>query len=402
MRALSQMQWWNSIESLQFTTFVANWIIAIAGIITASAAVVTLVVGSRIDTLEDEREAERDRVMKQTIQDVGTKTIETAQRVETLPEVRGFLTPSNRPTPDLSNVGPIIGMLNNVPETTVLLIMGSSVTVVDSLPSQIISQGGEPMFSIGKGDGGIWFSAKFFDENGDALCEIVKNEFNRSLKTTLRIERTPSTITVFDNQSKPVVFVDYINPQCIKVLGDFYLRQKRRVLLTPTFDNLIMPGSGCVFRLGPHGVDIPLYVPPNEAFPNLKTAAKLPQLNRDAMLGPLSIPPSKGLTIYLSAADKSKALGDEFASLLSEAGWKVEREEYNFPVIGVAVVSPPPGGWDDLRARHATEELVKVLDTNGIPTKRRSIMMGVWGKGPDDVRIIVGPIPENIKDMQVE
>jgi hypothetical protein len=120
----------------------------------------------------------------------------------------------------------------NLPPNVVRLYLGSLLTWAYKYPFTVISQGTEDLMVINRDNyGDVWLNAKFFDETGKIMCEIVNNRFRRNPGNTWAFRQTPISIAVLNEESRPVVNVEYINPEAIRITGDFYLRDGFHVIL---------------------------------------------------------------------------------------------------------------------------------------------------------------------------
>ena len=138
----------------------------------------------------------------------------------------GFLLPGTSPTP------PIMGQ---IPEGSIAILLGDTVTSNSSFPHVVISQSDEPMLTLGVEANRLWVSANFFSEDGEIVAKIVKNKVyvNKANMTYWMREQTASHLTVFNKQNKIVIDVSYLNPSAVSILGDFYLRNKLPVVIEP-------------------------------------------------------------------------------------------------------------------------------------------------------------------------
>lgn len=65
------------------------------------------------------------------------------------------------------------------------------------------------------------------------LCvNIVKNRYHLNSDKCFRPDLvTPHHLTVFDKQARPALDIEYINNRTVKILGDFYFRNGRHVVI---------------------------------------------------------------------------------------------------------------------------------------------------------------------------
>jgi hypothetical protein len=82
---------------------------------------------------------------------------------------------------------------------------------------------GEPMLEVAEKDGGLLVSAKVFDRDGKIIAKIIDNEFFLNRNNMFRADRPDkSTLEVFDQYDKRVLFVRYLNKRAIAIFGEFY------------------------------------------------------------------------------------------------------------------------------------------------------------------------------------
>ena len=248
------MSWWNSIEILQSLSFHAAWIAALTGFIAAVTAGFSWIASTRVDTLEGQNSAitsQADANERATIK------ADIAKAKKLIPETTGLLSPGNGPIPanpiimthaqlreeSLSRVPPeqrdqrakrFDENMANVPdlqESSVRIYFGSSATWTNEFPYTVIAQGNEDMVMLERIGDKIAFSAKFFDQDGKIVCEIVKNQFHVNPHKMFRMEKTDHRLRVFNDEARRVIDVEYINPTAIRLLGDFYMREGRHVVI---------------------------------------------------------------------------------------------------------------------------------------------------------------------------
>ena len=83
-----------------------------------------------------------------------------------------------------------------------------------------------------RSQGGLLLSAQFFDKDGDIICRIRDNKFTLNRDKVFDIDQTPHALTVFDKQDRKVFVLDFVNDRAVKLLGDFFVRDGVRILIT--------------------------------------------------------------------------------------------------------------------------------------------------------------------------
>jgi hypothetical protein len=148
------------------------------------------------------------------------------------------LMPGNGPDPEIK------GKIQPSGLATTFVLLGNALGWTNVLPRTVLAQGDEPMIVIDKQNSNAWVSAKFFDQTGTIICEIVRNHFHLNegnpRGNVFRKEITPHKLIVFDYEAKPVLEVEFVNPRTFRLLGDFYLRRGVHVVITP--EKLILGG----------------------------------------------------------------------------------------------------------------------------------------------------------------
>ena len=90
------------------------------------------------------------------------------------------------------------------------------------LPFPVVKEQGEWVVLLGQEDSKLWVSAKLCNADGKIDCEIDKNKLQINEKNAFRIEQTPHTLTVYDNDAKKVFAIHFLNDHAIRLFGDFY------------------------------------------------------------------------------------------------------------------------------------------------------------------------------------
>jgi hypothetical protein len=209
------------------------------------------------------------------------------------------------------------------------------------------------------------------------------------------------TLIVYDHERRIVFKMQYLNSQAIRIWGDFYLRNGRRVIIDDETDTMYGGwGAGNVVHVGDPGTAKGDYVlfndftveSANAYFGELPTITRLPRLDSEALVPQLKSLSFPELTVQVATANTSRPLAIELIRIMRDAGWTVLEEPYLNPCIGVRIETHGSPDWDDQRANKATYALTDILNSSGIPTERK-------GRLDDptlritNFRVVVGPIP---------
>lgn len=116
--------------------------------------------------------------------------------------------------------------------------VGNSRAIAHTFPTSIIRQGladgtKEDILILGKEKGRLWVSAKFFNKNGNIICELVKNRIHLNHDELFRIEKTPSRLTVFDKRAKVALDIEFTTSVSARLLGEFWIREGLKVSIGP-------------------------------------------------------------------------------------------------------------------------------------------------------------------------
>jgi hypothetical protein len=114
---------------------------------------------------------------------------------------------------------------DEIRDSRFFVFLGRAIVCVDHFPFAIIRQLDESMISLDREGHALALSAKFFNEAGKIVCEIVRNELHFNEKNIFRIERaSPQQFSVLDDEARQVISVEYINARAVRIIGYFFLR----------------------------------------------------------------------------------------------------------------------------------------------------------------------------------
>lgn len=166
------------------------------------------------------------------------------ETLEKVKEREGSLFPDNLPNP--------VTRCNVPPRKQSLYFAGGAAWNM-RFPYSVFKIHDEDVISLDQDDkGGFLISAKIFDDRGDLVVNIRKNKFLATYAASY-IERTKSSIIVYDRRGKVALSVRFVNPYSIEVAGNFYSRDgveingddKKIIIGTATFSgNCFNGGSG--------------------------------------------------------------------------------------------------------------------------------------------------------------
>jgi hypothetical protein len=147
------------------------------------------------------------------------------------PDNANVITPDSKPRP-------FFNRNFKAPDDKFLLILGDFLAWKTELPMIVLMQREEPLITLNKEPRGMSLSAKFFNANGKIVAEIDRNEIHPNPVNFWRLKKTEHRVTIFDDEAKVVVDVQYLNPKTVKILGRFFAR------------------DGLPIALGEHGISV--------------------------------------------------------------------------------------------------------------------------------------------------
>lgn len=101
----------------------------------------------------------------------------------------------------------------------------------------VILTGDTPILSVQKShEGYIYLSASVIGDDGKFMAKINQNEFIRNPHTTWyqKVSDDKSTLSIYDDRDREVLYVRYMNPQAIKVRGRFNYPGRKTLVITDT------------------------------------------------------------------------------------------------------------------------------------------------------------------------
>jgi len=149
-----------------------------------------------------------------------------------------YIVPSNEPTPPNPCLTRDWKELTFPPETC-FLYLGKSLayTTKDSFDIVVVDE--KPILSIRRNEYGLFINFKLFDEKGTILVEIIDNKIKKNINNFCTLERPDEhTLRVLDSNNSEKLFVKYLNPSSIFILGDIYKDSKKNFIVKEDYVDL--------------------------------------------------------------------------------------------------------------------------------------------------------------------
>jgi hypothetical protein len=106
-----------------------------------------------------------------------------------------------------------------IPKGDVALYLGNTVSVITVFPHVVFRVHGDDVFVIERDSSGVLVSFQAFDDRGNVVVRLARNQFV-AVNPASHVERpSPSNLIVFDDQGTKVLDVQFLNPQAIKITG---------------------------------------------------------------------------------------------------------------------------------------------------------------------------------------
>lgn len=150
--------------------------------------------------------------------------------------LRGLLVPAYEPSP--------ANPCRYAPDSAFFLYYGNSVTwtVNTGVTLNVIKFAGENVLSFERTPSGIVVNAIIRDEKGDEVATIKKNVFRARYGSEYdATSQDAHSILVLNSKDQVVLYVRYLNPQAVKVLGIF--RRPNRPPITVNEDGITGYGT---------------------------------------------------------------------------------------------------------------------------------------------------------------
>ncbi|HEX4147163.1 MAG TPA: DUF3500 domain-containing protein [Pirellulales bacterium] len=188
------------------------------------AAILATIGCSRTGDLRGETDAAAAR------QQPGDEQAADGQSLPVESEEADLLAPDNIPIPDLDTEEKRKG--KGIPESVIIVDFGGTVrSFAADFPFPVVKEQGEWVILLGQEGSKLWVSARFYNDAGQMVCEIEKNQLRTNDQNAYRIERTPHALTVFDQEAKKVFAIHFLNDRAVRLFGDFYSREGCHVVI---------------------------------------------------------------------------------------------------------------------------------------------------------------------------
>jgi len=106
-----------------------------------------------------------------------------------------------------------------IPSGAVALYLGNRVSVINKFPHVVFRARGEDVFVIERDASGLLVSLRVFDDRGNIVARLARNQF-AAMNSASHVKRpSPSSLSVFDDRDAKVLDVQFLNPQAIKITG---------------------------------------------------------------------------------------------------------------------------------------------------------------------------------------
>jgi hypothetical protein len=146
--------------------------------------------------------------------------------------VADVTTSSNNPTAITPDSQPRPKTWRPVPDDKFLLILGDFLAWKSGLPMVALMQREEPLIVLNEEPTGMSLSANFFNAEGKIVAEIDRNEIHPNPEKFWRLKKTAHRLTVFNDEAKVVMDVQFLNPLTVKIVGQFFARNGVPVVLS--------------------------------------------------------------------------------------------------------------------------------------------------------------------------
>ncbi len=164
----------------------------------------------------------------------------------------GYLVPASDPNRDdkCATRVPAEAFRAYLGDSTIWTKSGKSTLPVPNSPYPVIvagNAGNMPLLSIEKStEGYLYLAAQIIAADGRFMAKIDRNEFKRNPHTTWYQKRPDrSTLAIYDDHDREVLYVRYMNSHAIKIRGIFtYPNQQRTLMITDT--EILGPGGATI------------------------------------------------------------------------------------------------------------------------------------------------------------
>lgn len=111
----------------------------------------------------------------------------------------------------------------DIPANDVAIYVGNSIAHTSAQSFTLIEVGDEKLIYVERTSVGLVITATIRDQSGAVVAKITRNVF-KSESNAKYEPKSPDahTFYVLDDKDQVILFVDYLNPNALKVLGRFY------------------------------------------------------------------------------------------------------------------------------------------------------------------------------------
>jgi hypothetical protein len=164
-------------------------------------------------------------------------------------ETHGILLPASEPTP--RNGRGILGV--QIPDNAILFIAGANGAWTTSQgKSQVLKIGEVTVLSVERTGNDLAFDAEIFDEKGELVVRIIKDEFHLIAGKYSYRDRSGdrSKITVYDSKGAEMLYINRANPKTVIVRSVFNTPDgltvratDDEILLLPNYNGIAQTGK---------------------------------------------------------------------------------------------------------------------------------------------------------------
>ena len=154
------------------------------------------------------------------------------------PPVKPYIIPSNEPNPPNPCLTRDWKKINFPPETC-FVYLGKSLAYTTKDSFDVVMVDDKPILSIRRNEYGLFISFRLFDVRGIILVEIIDNKIIKNTNNFCTLERPDEhTLKVLDSNNTEKLFVKYLNPSSIFILGDIYKDSKKKFIVKEDYVDL--------------------------------------------------------------------------------------------------------------------------------------------------------------------
>ena len=129
--------------------------------------------------------------------------------------LRGILVPANDPDPPNSCA--------NIPSGEIAFLLGASTALTGADSATILRMGGQDMVSFERTVNGIYINAVLYDATDQEVARITKNVIRIAPRNGYYAKQVDDhTLFVLNPNDQTALYVRYLNPHAVKILGLFF------------------------------------------------------------------------------------------------------------------------------------------------------------------------------------